>query len=113
MYREICPTVAARLLFRRFANQKVRAAIMASPIPAGISTSHLPVKIDAAIPFKMPAIMQIGQGRKTAASVAGVDPKLGLPNGSVILNNGKIIAKVKIINEATISLFLFILISPS
>jgi hypothetical protein len=61
--RENCPKAVAHPLCMCRANQKVKRAMNASPIPAGNSTHALPVIMDAAIPLMSAIIMQNGHGK--------------------------------------------------
>ena len=91
--RENCPSTAANALCMCRASQKVKMAMMASPTPAGISIQALPVIKAADIPLISAIAMQNGHGSQTAASVAGTEPRLGLPTGRGMLKSGRMIAR--------------------
>jgi hypothetical protein len=87
-------------------NRYVKAAIKASPIPAGNSTYHFPVHKEAPIPFMIPTIIPTGQGHNTAAKTTGVEPRFGFPIKRGMNNLVKIIDIMLKITEYMIIFFI-------
>jgi hypothetical protein len=110
IYREIWPATTAYSALIFLDSLYVKAAIKASPTPAGSSTYHLPVDREAPIPFMMPTIIPTGQGHNTAAKTTGVEPKFGFPINKGMNSFVKIIARMLKITEYMI---IFFIKSPS
>lgn len=110
IYRESWPATTAYSALIFLDSLYVNAAIKASPTPAGNSTYHFPVHIEAPIPFMIPTIIPTGQGHNTAAKTTGVEPKFGFPINRGTNSFVKIIARMPKITEYII---IFFIKSPS